>query len=136
MTTDIDMNLYDRQVRTFGKDASHKLGNSIVYLYNLAGGLGGEIAKNLALSGIKNIFLVDSENIDSNDAEFSYYYKPENIGQSRCDILTPYIQELNPHTQVIPIKHTDNFWKNIAETSCVVVINTTLDNTIYYNGYN
>jgi ubiquitin-activating enzyme E1 len=134
MTTDIDMNLYDRQVRTFGKDASHKLGNSIVYLYNLAGGLGGEIAKNLALSGIKNIFLVDSENIDSNDAEFSYYYKPENIGQSRCDILTPYIQELNPHTQVIPIKHTDNFWKNIAENSCVVVINTTLDNTIYYNG--
>ena len=133
MATQVDMNLYDRQVRTFGQEASKKLVNSTVYIYNLAGGLGGEIAKNLALSGIKNIFLVDSDNINKDDVEFSYYYTDKNIGQARCDTLAPYIQELNPYTQVIPIKHTATFWDNIPENTCVVAINTTLDETIKYN---
>ena len=31
----IDMGLYDRQVRTFGKDASTKITNSTIYLYLL-----------------------------------------------------------------------------------------------------
>ena len=51
----IDNNLYDRQIRTYGEEAVKKMSSSSILIMGLSGGLGTEIAKNLALGGIKNI---------------------------------------------------------------------------------
>ena len=53
----IDMSLYDRQVRTYGKEAVEKMAMSSVLIYGLEKGLGTEVGKNLALGGIRNIYL-------------------------------------------------------------------------------
>ena len=52
-TIEIDENLYDRQVRTYGLDAVKQMASSSVLLYGLEGGYATEIGKNLALGGIK-----------------------------------------------------------------------------------
>lgn len=51
--------LYDRQIRLWGVDAQKKLLASRVLLVNMQG-LGAEIAKNLVLSGVNTLTLLDS----------------------------------------------------------------------------
>ena len=47
----IDIELYDRQIRTFGLEAITKISTSSVMIIGLQGGLGTEVGKNLALGG-------------------------------------------------------------------------------------
>ena len=46
----IDINLYDRQMRTYGMDVINKINQSSVLIIGLSKGLGTEIGKNLSLS--------------------------------------------------------------------------------------
>ena len=93
----IDINLYDRQIRTYGMDAVNKLNTSSVLIYGLKGGYGTEIGKNLALSGI-NIFLYDIDTITEDDLDTGFYYKETN--KSCAQVLCSKLQELNPYISV------------------------------------
>lgn len=100
VNTSIDSNLYDRQIRTYGIDAVKKLTSSSVLIYGLADGLGTEVAKNLALGGIRNIYLLDESPIQTSDLETGFYYDTNSIGMIRSEVLAKKIQELNPYTNV------------------------------------
>lgn len=98
MSNNIDINLYDRQIRTYGYEALTKITSSSVLIYGLDKGLGTEIGKNLALGGIKNIYLFDDNDIVTDeDLETGIYY---NIGKSKKDLLINKFQELNPYIHV------------------------------------
>ena len=58
MSTFTEFDLYDRQLRTYGLDATSKLQSGYIYIIGLKNGYASEISKNLALSGIKKIILV------------------------------------------------------------------------------
>ena len=58
-----DNDLYDRQIRALGKDANEKILSSSVVIIGLENGLATEILKNLSLSGVKEIYLFDNENV-------------------------------------------------------------------------
>jgi ubiquitin-activating enzyme E1 len=103
MSQTIDTNLYDRQIRTYGIEAMEKINSSSVLIVGLAKGLGTEIAKNLALGGIKNILLFDNQPVHITDLQTGYYYKHTDIGKRRSDALAPMIQELNPYIVVTPV---------------------------------
>ena len=96
----IDNNLYDRQIRTYGEEAVNKITSSSVLIMGLAGGLGTEIAKNLTLGGIKNIYLFDNNIINLNDTLTGYYYSQDSIGSSRTITLLSKLQELNPYVTI------------------------------------
>lgn len=98
--TTIDSNLYDRQIRTYGIEAVKKLTSSSVLIYGLENGLGTEIAKNLALGGIRNIYLFDEYPIQKSDLETGFYYNVNNIGLIRSEILANKVSELNPYVNV------------------------------------
>ena len=49
MTEQLNIKKYDRQIRTYGLNASNKITQSTVYLYGLEGGLGTEVGKNITL---------------------------------------------------------------------------------------
>ena len=70
----MDLSRFDRQIRTFGKEASNKIASSCVYVVGLNGGLGTELVRNLVLSGINEIHLIDNGNINKIDIEYSYHY--------------------------------------------------------------
>ena len=73
----IDMNKYDRMLRTYGLSATQLLQSGCVYIVGLKRGFAGEICKNLALSGINTIYLIGTDTVDSLDIKSSMYYKKE-----------------------------------------------------------
>ncbi len=99
-TDTIDINLYDRQVRTYGIDAVKKMTTSSVLIYGLDKGLATEVAKNLALGGIKNIYLYDSQLVTPIDTETGFYYDKDSIDKPRAEVLVPKLQELNPYVTI------------------------------------
>jgi ubiquitin-activating enzyme E1 len=105
----IDMSLYDRQIRTYGKEAVEKMASSSVLIYGLAGGLGTEVGKNLALGGIRNIYLFDSNQVTKKDLETGYYYTEESLRTKRSQALKFKLQELNPY---VSIESVENYQMN------------------------
>jgi ubiquitin-activating enzyme E1 len=129
MSQNIDVNLYDRMIRTYGMESVIKMNTSSVLIYGLDKGLGTEIGKNLALGGIKNIYLFDEHNITNNDLETGYYYTLSDVNNKRSDVLKPKLMELNPHINVTCV---DNYRCNQAVT---ILINMTTDIVMEVNNY-
>lgn len=98
--TQIDNNLYDRQIRTYGEEAVKKMSSSSVLIYGLAKGLGTEVAKNLTLGGIRNVYLYDENPVVSSDFETGFYYTTDSCGLARSQALVSKLQELNPYVNV------------------------------------
>ena len=116
INTNIDNNLYDRQIRTYGEEAVKKMSTSSILIMGLKGGLGTEIGKNLALGGIKNIYLYDSANVDINDLDTGFYYSTETVGIPRSQVLQSKLAELNPY---VTIHTTDKYQVGQDVTICV-----------------
>lgn len=117
----IDIDLYDHMIRTYGIDAVTKMTSSSVLIYGLAKGLGTEVGKHLSLNGIKNIYLFDEDTINTEDLTTGYYYNEKYIDNVRSIVLTPKLQELNPHITVTPV----NTYMNNQDVT--ILINTPVD---------
>ena len=122
-----DSELYDRQIRTFGMDAVNKLNSSSVCVIGLDNGLGTEIAKNLALCGIKNIFLYDNDEITINDTNNGIYYQINDIGKIKSQILSEKINDLNP---LINVYNTNEINYNCQ---VIITVNKTINEMILIN---
>ena len=128
MSTEIDTGLYDRQIRTYGYEAVKKMTSSSVVIIGLENGLATEIAKNLALGGINQIYLFDNEIIQYQNIETGFYYSDTNIGEIRSNVLSEKIKELNPYVNVIVI----NSEEEITPTSILIIVNQSPEKIIYY----
>ena len=102
MSSKIDLDLFDRQVRTYGEDAVKKMTTSSVVICGLNNGLGAEIAKNLALGGIKNIYLCDNNIITTDDLKTGFYFTDKEVGKITSQVLVNKIQELNLSNTYLP----------------------------------
>lgn len=130
MSDNIDINLYDRQVRTYGLDAIKKMSSSSVLIYGLKGGLGTEVGKNLSLGGIKNIYLYDKNNVIETDLETGIYYNTSHVNKDkRSDVLVNKLQELNPY---VLIKSVESYEQNQQVT---IIINQSIEMVIKVNEY-
>ena len=125
--SNIDVNLYDRQIRTYGKEAIEKIVTSSVTIIGLCG-LGTEIAKNLALGGVKNINLYDNNLINNDDFETGFYYNMEDLNKVKSDVLKYKIQELNEYVSVQTINKDDE----ILNDTILIVVNQTPEIVKYY----
>lgn len=103
--TQIDNNLYDRQIRTYGVDAMKKMSSSSVLIYGLNKGLGTEVAKNLTLGGIRNVYLYDENHVLPSDLETGFYYTTDSIGKKCSHALVSKLQELNPYVTVQAVEN-------------------------------
>lgn len=132
------MNRYSRQNLTYGNSATEKLFYSRVVLIGLDGGLATEIAKNLILSGLNNLWLFDIKpgddsykfkprsGLDSmihgntlqDDMVGFYYLDEESIkypqldttGKStRTEILIRELSKLNPNSNILEFNEIETF---------------------------
>jgi len=124
----IDYELYDRQIRTFGKEATIRINSSSVSIIGLEKGLGTEIAKNLALCGIKNLHFYDDLFITEDDLTTGYYYSDKDVNYMRCYVLKNKILELNPQVQIFC-----NSYDYLNESEVIICVNQSEEKIKKYN---
>lgn len=96
---EIDESLYSRQLYVLGHEAMRRMGSSNILIVGLRG-LGVEIAKNIALAGVKSLTLYDPRPATLSDLSSQFFLTPNDIGQPRAAVTAPRVSELNPYTPV------------------------------------
>eukprot|EP00088_Acartia_fossae_P045161 TRINITY_DN4839_c0_g1_i1.p1 TRINITY_DN4839_c0_g1~~TRINITY_DN4839_c0_g1_i1.p1 ORF type:complete len:351 (-),score=113.11 TRINITY_DN4839_c0_g1_i1:315-1367(-) len=91
--------LYDRQIRLWGLDAQKRLRAAKVCLLGMRG-LGCEVAKNLVLSGINSLKMVDNSVVTEEDATSQFLAPRDKIGENRAEASLDRVQQLNPMVEV------------------------------------
>ncbi|KAJ1854986.1 E1 ubiquitin-activating protein aos1 [Coemansia sp. RSA 638] len=87
--------LYDRQIRLWGMEAQTRLRSSSVCIMGITA-LSLETAKNLVLSGIGTLTLIDPHEITNDDLQVQYYFDESHIGRPRDHELAEQLRVLNP----------------------------------------
>lgn len=97
--TEIDESLYSRQLYVLGHEAMKRMGASNVLIVGLKG-LGVEIAKNIALAGVKSLTLYDPAPAAIADLSSQFFLRLEDVGKPRAAVTAPRVAELNAYTPV------------------------------------
>ncbi|KAI5362641.1 putative ubiquitin/SUMO-activating enzyme E1, THIF-type NAD/FAD binding, ubiquitin-activating enzyme [Septoria linicola] len=103
---EIDESLYSRQLYVLGHEAMKRMGSSNVLVVGLRG-LGVEIAKNIALAGVKSLTLFDPKPTRIEDLSSQFFLHPADVGKPRAELTAPRVAELNPYTPVSVHQATD-----------------------------
>ncbi|KAF2143583.1 uncharacterized protein K452DRAFT_246790 [Aplosporella prunicola CBS 121167] len=96
---EIDESLYSRQLYVLGHEAMKRMGSSNILVVGLRG-LGVEIAKNIALAGVKSLTLYDPKPANIQDLSAQFFLHPEDVGKPRASVTVPRISELNPYVPI------------------------------------
>jgi ubiquitin-activating enzyme E1 len=96
---EIDESLYSRQLYVLGHEAMKRMGASNVLIVGLKG-LGVEIAKNIALAGVKSLTLYDPAPASIADLSSQFFLHKEDVGKPRAAVTAPRVAELNAYTPV------------------------------------
>ena len=97
--SEIDESLYSRQLYVLGHEAMKRMGSSNILIVGLRG-LGVEIAKNIALAGVKALTLFDPRPAALSDLSSQFFLYPEDVGKPRATVSEPRISELNPYVPI------------------------------------
>ncbi|KAL6719116.1 E1 ubiquitin-activating protein [Lecanora helva] len=96
---EIDESLYSRQLYVLGHEAMKRMSSSHVLIAGLRG-LGVEIAKNIALAGVKSLTLYDPEPAAVSDLSSQFFLHPDDVGKPRAAVTIPRVAELNAYTPI------------------------------------
>lgn len=137
----IDSDMFDRQKRIKGWDQA-KIQNSTVMVIG-AGAIGNELVKNLVLTGIGKILLIDYDFINPSNLNRCILFSIEGAKQNeyKADVIKEACTNLNPDTEIISIKEDLNdidktlYKKADVICSCVDNIEARIEanNYAYYN---
>ncbi|KAL7627385.1 E1 ubiquitin-activating protein [Parahypoxylon ruwenzoriense] len=111
--SEIDESLYSRQLYVLGHEAMKRMGASNVLIVGLKG-LGVEIAKNIALAGVKSLTLYDPTPVSIADLSSQFFLRPEDVGKPRDAVTIPRVAELNAYTPV-GIHESSNLGEDFAQ---------------------
>ncbi|MEN8124229.1 MAG: ThiF family adenylyltransferase [Bacteroidota bacterium] len=101
--------LYLRQttLNEIGENGQQKLQDAEILIVG-CGGLGSVAAVYLAASGVGNIHLVDFDVVNVSNLHRQVFYKTEDIGKSKAEVLTNYIRSISPFVNVTYTKQAIN----------------------------
>ena len=100
---------WSRYIGAMGIEAVRRQANSTILIYG-AGGLGIEIAKNLVLSGCKELVLQDNKLTTYYDLSSQFYLNENDIGKNRAESCIKKLQNLNYYVKVSSLN------ENLPET--------------------
>lgn len=128
----IDESLYSRQLYVLGKEAMIKMQNANVLIIGLKG-LGIEIAKNVALAGVKSLSLYDPSPIELKDLSTQFFLSKSDIGKPTADVSAEKLKELN---QYVPISVIGDLSEStLAKFKCIVTTNVSLEEQVKINTF-
>ena len=97
-----DLELYDRQIATFGSEAQEQLANLSVGLVG-AGGIGSIFAESVLRLGVRRLLLVDGDSLELSNLNRWQGGTPGDIGKPKAEILSHRLRTLFPDASVISI---------------------------------
>lgn len=133
---EIDESLYSRQLYVLGHEAMKRMGSSNVLIVGLRG-LGVEIAKNIALAGVKSLTLFDPQPVAISDLSSQFFLHESDVGQPRAEVTAPRVAELNSYTPVHVHKSeslTDDL-SQLKHYQVVVLTTTSLEDQVVIADY-
>jgi ubiquitin-activating enzyme E1 len=133
---EIDESLYSRQLYVLGHEAMKRMGASHVLVAGLRG-LGVEIAKNIALAGVKSLTLYDPKPAAIADLSSQFFLHPDDVGKPRAKVTVPRVSELNPYTPVQEFSGTDltSDLSQLKQFQVVVLTDTSLKDQVKIADY-
>ncbi|MHA2493885.1 MAG: ThiF family adenylyltransferase [Candidatus Hodarchaeales archaeon] len=93
-----DVSRYERQERLFLWDQN--IIRRSTCLIAGVGGIGCEIAKNLALLGIGELILVDNDIVEYSNLNRQFLFTDKDVGKSKAEIAATVLQKLNPDVTI------------------------------------
>jgi len=121
--TTIDEDLHSRQLAVYGRESMRRLASAHVLVVGL-GGLGVEIAKNVALAGVKAITLHDTRAVELRHLGAQFYLDESDVGANRAEACCAKLQELNA---AVTIGVDNGALEDMSQYSCVVCTETPLE---------
>ncbi|GJN08164.1 hypothetical protein PR202_ga26057 [Eleusine coracana subsp. coracana] len=130
---EIDEDLHSRQLAVYGRETMRLLFASNVLVSGL-NGLGAEIAKNIALAGVKSVTLHDVGNVEMWDLSANFFLTEDDIGRNRAVACVAKLQELNNSVLVSAV--TDELTiEHLSKFQVVVFTDISLDKAIEFDDY-
>lgn len=128
----IDESLYSRQLYVLGKEAMLKMQNANVLIIGLRG-LGVEIAKNVALAGVKSLALYDPKPVEVQDLSSQFFLSEDDIGKPNADVTATKVLELNLY---VPISVASDISEStLVKYKVVVATNLSLEEQVKINEF-
>ena len=85
---------YDRQTRLWG-EGQVLISTASVLCFN-SDTLASEVLKNLVLSGVGKVTIIDDTNVSQKDLENNFFLPPDSLNKPRANIILGNLLELNP----------------------------------------
>ena len=118
------MDLQSRTMAALGVDTMKNLSSLTVLIIGLRG-VGVETAKNLILTGPKNVTLYDDHKVEIADLGANFYLSAAHVGQcTRSEACTKTLAELNPYCDVRA--HSGELTDEFIQSFGAVVVTETL----------
>uniref|UniRef100_A0A0K8VNN3 SUMO-activating enzyme subunit 1 n=1 Tax=Bactrocera latifrons TaxID=174628 RepID=A0A0K8VNN3_BACLA len=121
--TEAENELYDRQIRLWGLESQKRLRTAKILVAGL-GGIGAEVTKNIILSGVHSVKLLDENIVTEEDFCAQFLVPRAAIGKNRAEASIERARSLNPMVEIsadiesLSTKEADYF----ANFDVVVVI--------------
>lgn len=123
--TEDEAALYDRQIRLWGMECQKRLREARILIIGL-NGVGAEVVKNLTLSGMNSITILDDTEVTESDKTAQFFVASSELGEKRSEASLAAIQELNPNVKILvetgdPNTKPDSFFADfdaIFATGC------------------
>ncbi|MBS4032021.1 MAG: ThiF family adenylyltransferase [Clostridiales bacterium] len=97
--SNVDIFLYDRQVKMFGHDGQKLLAETPVTIIG-AGGTGSVIGNQLAYLGVTNFTIMDEDLVEHSNLNRLLGASPKDISKYKADVLADTICRINPEAKV------------------------------------
>lgn len=105
--------LWARHMILWGQEGQKRLGDSCVLIAG-AGAIGNEVAKNLAMLGVRRLLIVDNDVVELSNTSRMIFFDPKNQGSNKAETLArntiskfPYVEALawKGSLETLPLEH-------------------------------
>jgi len=68
-----------------------------------AGALGNEVAKNLAMMGVRLIAILDRDTVEMANLSRSVFFREADHGRAKVDVIAARLRDVNPDVEILPL---------------------------------